>query len=125
MPTDLATNEPAATAATSVRRLQRLADLLDSRFRVPGTGWRVGLDGIVGLIPGVGDTATGLLSSYIVLEAWRLGVRKRTLSKMIWNVGVDFLVGSVPLFGDLFDIAWKSNTKNIKLILKDVSTAKQ
>ncbi len=104
----------------TLARLRRLATLLDSRFRLPGTSWKIGLDGLVGLIPGIGDGATGLLSAYIVVEAWRLGVRKRTLAKMIFNAGIDALLGSIPLLGDLFDLGWKANNKNIDLLFGDL-----
>lgn len=101
-------------------RLRRLADLLDSRFQVPGTNWRFGLDGLVGLVPGIGDTASALVSLYIVAEAWRLGVRKRTITRMIGNVAIDSLIGAVPVAGDLFDFVWKSNARNLRLIERDL-----
>ncbi len=106
--------------ADDLHRLSRLADLLDTRFRVPGTNWRFGFDGIVGLIPGIGDTASALVSLYIVAEAWRLGVRKRTIARMLGNVALDSLIGAVPVAGDLFDIIWKSNAKNIRLAERDL-----
>jgi hypothetical protein len=103
-----------------LHRLRRLSHLLDSRFRLPGTNWRFGLDGIAGLIPGVGDAAGALISLYIVTEAWRLGVRKRTIVRMIGNVALDSLVGTVPLAGDLFDFLWKSNLRNLRLAERDL-----
>ena len=76
----------------------------------------MGLDGLLGLIPGIGDTATALIASYVVLEAARLGVPKRTLARMIANVGFDFIVGLVPLLGDLGDFAWKANRRNARML---------
>lgn len=99
-----------------LERIERLAHWLDDRFRLPGTDIRVGLDGLLGLIPGVGDTATGLLSAYIVLEAWRLGVPNGKLARMAGNVLVDLALGSIPVLGDVFDIGFKANRRNVKLL---------
>ena len=98
--------------------LERLGWLMDDLIRVPGLGWRFGLDAIVGLIPGFGDTATSLVSFYILVAAVRHRVPKITLLRMGLNIGIDYLVGSVPLIGDLFDAWWKSNQKNIELLNK-------
>ncbi len=108
-------------APDDLHRLKRLSNLLDSRFRVPGTNWRFGLDGIVGLVPGVGDAAGALISLYIVAEAWRLGVRKRTIARMLGNVALDSLFGAVPLAGDLFDFIWKSNARSLRLAERDLT----
>jgi Domain of unknown function (DUF4112) len=113
-------NRPAAAAESdrrSIERLRQLAHLLDDRFRIPGTSYRIGLDGLIGLVPGVGDAVTTLLSLYIVLEARRLGVPLTKLGRMGLNVGVDAVLGAVPLLGDLFDVAWKSNRRNLALLL--------
>lgn len=104
--------------AARINRIRKLAKLLDSAFGVPGTNWRFGWDGIIGLVPGGGDVATGLLASYIVVEAARLGVPRRTLWRMVANVGIDMAGGAVPLAGDLFDFAFKANRKNLKLVEK-------
>ena len=100
------------------RSLDRLSHLLDGLFRIPGTGWRFGLDAIVGLIPGVGDVATSLASFYILAAGVRYRVPKVTLLRMGMNIGVDFLLGAIPGIGDLFDFAWKSNEMNMELIRK-------
>jgi hypothetical protein len=97
-------------------RVARLAYWLDDRFRIPGTSRRVGLDGLLGLIPGIGDTATTLVAAYIVIEAARMGVPKRTIARMLGNVGVDYVIGLVPLIGDLADLAWKANRRNAWLL---------
>jgi len=96
--------------------LERLAWLMDDLFRIPVIGWRVGLDALIGLIPGIGDSATSLVSFYILASAVRYRVPKVTLLRMGMNIGIDYLLGSVPLVGDLFDAWWKSNQMNISLL---------
>ena len=98
--------------------LERLARWMDTVFEVPGLGVRFGLDSILGLIPGLGDTATSLISFYILTAAVRRQVPKITVMRMALNVGIDYVFGSVPLLGDLFDVWWKSNTRNLELIQK-------
>lgn len=98
------------------QNLERLGWLMDDLFRIPVIGWRVGLDALVGLIPGVGDTATTLASLYILTSAVRYRVPKITLLRMGLNLGIDYAVGALPLVGDLFDAWWKSNQKNIDLL---------
>jgi hypothetical protein len=107
----------AAIDRRPIERLRRLAYLLDDRFRIPGTSYRIGLDGLIGLVPGVGDAVTTLLALYIVLEARRLGLPVIKLGRMGLNVGVDAVLGAVPLLGDLFDVAWKANRRNLALLL--------
>lgn len=96
--------------------LERLSWLMDELFRVPVLGWRVGLDAIVGLIPGFGDTATTLVSFYILTSAVRYRVPKVTLMRMGLNLGLDYVLGALPLVGDLFDAWFKSNQKNVDLL---------
>lgn len=96
--------------------LERLSWLMDDLFRVPVLGWRVGLDAIVGLIPGFGDTATTLVSFYILTSAVRYRVPKVTLMRMGLNLGLDYVLGALPLVGDLFDAWFKSNQKNVDLL---------
>lgn len=96
--------------------LERLSWLLDDLFRVPVLGWRIGLDALVGLIPGIGDTATTLASLYILTSAVRYRVPKITLLRMGLNLGIDYALGALPLVGDLFDAWFKSNQKNIDLL---------
>jgi len=113
-------NQDATAGAGDRRRLERLrhlALLLDDRFRIPGTRHRIGLDGLIGLVPGIGDAVTTAISLYIVLEARRLGVPVSKLGRMGVNVGVDALIGAVPLVGDLFDVAWKANKRNLALVI--------
>lgn len=96
--------------------LDDLAFYLDGLFRVPGTGWRFGLDALIGLIPNVGDTLTSFASFYILVAGVRYGVPKITLLRMAFNIGLDYLVGSIPFVGDAFDFFWRSNQQNMDLI---------
>lgn len=89
---------------------------MDDLFRVPVLGWRFGLDALIGLIPGVGDTATSLVSFYILAAAVRYRVPKITLLRMGLNIGLDYAFGSLPLVGDFFDAWWKSNQRNLDLL---------
>jgi len=98
------------------RTLHGLEIILDEAFRIPGTQIRFGLDGIIGLVPGLGDVLAGLLSAVIPLAAWIRGVPYVTLLRMAANLGIGVLVGSIPLFGDIFDIAWKPNRRNYRLL---------
>jgi hypothetical protein len=98
--------------------LQRIEILLDEAFRIPGTQVRFGLDGIIGLIPGLGDVLAGAASLIIPLAAWIRGVPYVTLMRMAANIGIGVLVGTVPLFGDLFDILWKANRRNYRLLTR-------
>ena len=100
------------------KNTERLGWLLDDLFRVPILGWRFGLDALVGLIPGIGDTSTALASFYILASAVRHGVPKITLLRMGLNIGIDYLLGSLPVVGDIADAWWKSNQKNIALLRK-------
>jgi hypothetical protein len=97
-------------------RARAYARLLDSAFAIPGTKIRMGLDALVGLIPGGGDVVGAVLSSGIVFMAMRDGVPAPVLWRMVLNIGIDTLIGAVPLLGDLFDVAWKANTKNAELL---------
>ena len=96
--------------------LDNLSRYLDGLFRIPGTGWRFGLDALIGLIPNVGDTLTMFPSFYILLAGVRYGVPKITLLRMAFNIGLDYVVGMVPFVGDAFDLFWKSNKQNMDLI---------
>ena len=100
------------------KNTERLGWLLDDLFRVPILGWRFGLDALIGLIPGIGDTGTALASFYILAAAVRHGVPKVTLLRMGMNIGIDYVLGAVPFVGDIADAWWKSNQKNIALLRK-------
>ncbi len=96
--------------------LESLSRYLDGLFKIPGTGWKFGLDSLIGLIPNVGDMATSLVSFYILIAGVRYGVPKITLLRMAFNIGLDYVVGSIPFIGDAFDFFWKSNKQNMDLI---------
>jgi hypothetical protein len=96
--------------------LDLLSHVLDDWFRIPGTSIRFGIDGIVGMIPGVGDILGGLASCIIVLAAWFRGVPTITIARMVANVAIEVVVGMIPFAGDIFDIAWKANRRNYKLL---------
>lgn len=101
----------------AVRRITALAHLLDNAFVIPGTNRRIGLDALIGLVPGIGDTVSALISSYIIWEARQLGLPRWKIARMIGNVAVDGLVGAVPLVGDLFDAGFKANMRNVRIVL--------
>ncbi len=96
--------------------LETLSRYLDGLFRVPGTGWKFGLDALIGLIPNVGDISTSLVSFYILVAGVRYGVPKITLLRMAFNIGLDYVIGAIPFVGDAFDFFWKANKQNMDLI---------
>jgi hypothetical protein len=98
--------------------LRKLEKLLDEAFRVPGTSFRFGIDGVIGLVPGVGDVLAGLLSLIIPIAAWIRGVPYVTLVRMAANLGIGVLVGTIPIFGDIFDVVWKANRRNYRLLYR-------
>jgi hypothetical protein len=100
----------------STQDLERLANWLDSVFEIPGIRLRFGIDAILGLLPGVGDTASALASVYILQAASKHGLPRVTLARMTLNIGIDLLVGAIPIVGDLFDVYWKANKKNVELL---------
>jgi hypothetical protein len=100
--------------------IEKLAVWLDQRFRIPGLGWRFGFDSIIGLVPGVGDGLTALLSLYIIARAGQLGASPWLMARMGWNVLLDSVLGSIPLVGDLFDLGFKSNARNVRLLLRHI-----
>ena len=101
-----------------IARIDALATLLDTAFLVPGTNIRFGLDAIIGLVPGIGDAITTLISLYIVREAHALGAPRLVVARMLANVAIDGVFGAVPLVGDAFDVAWRANRRNMALLLR-------
>jgi hypothetical protein len=104
-----------------LRRLRRLAWLIDGAFVLPGTRFRFGLNSVVGLLPVGGDAVLGLISLYIIYEAAQLGVPARQLALMVVNVAIEVVGGSVPVLGDIFDMALKANLRNLAIIERCVS----
>jgi hypothetical protein len=96
-------------------QLEWIADLLDSRFVIPGTNIRFGLDGVIGLVPVAGDLISALISFYLISRASELGLSPWVKTRMVWNVTLDTVVGAVPILGDMFDVSFKSNRRNIAL----------
>jgi hypothetical protein len=103
--------------------LERLARWMDTVFKVPGVGVRFGLDAILGLFPGAGDVATSLVSFYIFTAANRYGVPRVTLLRMALNIVIDLVLGAVPFVGDLFDVYWKANQRNVELLRRHVGAS--
>jgi hypothetical protein len=99
-----------------IARLESVANLLDTAFVIPGTGIRFGFDSLLGLVPGIGDAITTAAALWIVYEAHQLGARPHVLARMIANLAVDGVIGAVPIAGDLFDVAWRANRKNVRIL---------
>lgn len=100
----------------ALMRMELVANLLDSAFLVPGTKQRIGIDAIIGLVPGIGDLITTLLSSYVLWEAKRLGVPRLAMTRMLGNLAVHAVVGSVPMVGDAFDAWFRVNQRNLRIV---------
>jgi hypothetical protein len=99
-----------------LKSLERLADLMDSRFVIPGTSIRFGIDSLIGLIPGLGDTVSLAVSAYIIGHARKHNVPSHVRARMIFNAFFDWLIGLIPFIGDIFDVGWKANRRNIALL---------
>ena len=100
----------------TLRRLEKFSRLTDSSIGIPFTRFKIGLDAIIGLLPGVGDLAGLLLSAYVLIEAQRVGASRAVKLRMLRNMGVDFLGGLLPVVGDAFDAIYKANTRNTLLL---------
>lgn len=115
--TRMADQLPIGRDAASVRRrLEAMEKVLERAFTIPGINRPVGLDAIVGLVPVVGDIVTTAMGAWLIWEARNLGMSKFHLARMAGNVGVDTLVGAIPLVGDLFDFAFRSNSRNLRIL---------
>ncbi len=110
--------------ALKIDRLDRIARMMDSAVGIPGTRLRVGLDSIVGLVPGVGDALAFMPAVYIIGSAWKMGVPRRVLARMATNTAIDTVVGSIPVLGDIFDVGFKSNRRNVRLLREHIDSAK-
>jgi hypothetical protein len=100
----------------SLGRLRALARVQDELFRIPGTRIRFGLDALIGLLPGVGDVLTSGVSAWVLVTATRMGAPPSVIGRMAGNIALDLLLGAVPLLGDAFDVGWKANVRNVKLL---------
>ncbi len=107
---------PRTDAVSARARIERLETLLEGAIRVPGLNTRVGADALIGLVPGIGDAVTAAMGLYLVWEARNLGASRLQLLRMLGNVGVDAALGSVPFVGDVFDLFFRSNSRNLKII---------
>jgi hypothetical protein len=105
----------------SDRNLTRLAWLLDESIPLPGTSFRIGIGPIIGLIPGLGDVLSGLISCLIPLAAWLRGLPYITIVRMVANIGIDVAIGIIPIFGDAFDFAWKPDRRNLRLLQRHIA----
>jgi hypothetical protein len=109
--------------SAELQKFERWSEALDSQFTV--FGFPVGWDSILGLVPGVGDTATVVPAAMMINAGYRRDIRKRALGRMAWNTGLDLVVGSIPLFGDLFDFAFKSHKKNVGVLREEFARLDQ
>ena len=107
--------------AERIARIDALTTLLDTAFLIPGTNIRFGLDTLIGLVPGIADTITTVISLYILREARALGAPRLLIARMLANVAIDGLVGAVPLVGDAFDVVWRANRRNMDLLQKHLA----
>ncbi len=103
-----------------LQRLRNISHILDNAIAIPGLGYRVGLDPLIGLLPGGGDLIAGIVSIYIVAEAARLGVPAVTLGRMGVNILTEVILGTVPMLGDFFDVVWKANARNVQLLERHI-----
>jgi Domain of unknown function (DUF4112) len=106
----------------TLKRIERLAKLMDTAWGIPFTKWRFGVDSVVGLIPGAGDAVNLGVSMYTLMLARKLGAPNALLLRMAANAGIDFGLGSVPILGDVFDMFFKSNMRNLKMLTEYLAT---
>lgn len=104
----------------TVRRLRRIAKLMDSQIRVPILGLRFGADAILGLVPGIGDAITGLIGAYLIYEAQRLGIPRSAVLRMVANIVFDTAVGAIPIAGDIWDFFFRANDRNMQILARHV-----
>ena len=107
---------PSPEAGARLRHLRRFAHWLDDGIKLPWIPVRMGLDSIIGLVPGFGDAAGAVLGAWILVEAARLRASRSTLVRILYNIAVDAVVGTIPLLGDIFDVVWKANLRNVSLL---------
>jgi hypothetical protein len=106
----------APARSDALRRMELVAKVLDGAFVLPGTGRRFGIDAIIGLVPGIGDVITTVLSTYIIWEARNLGVSRLALGRMLTNLAIHASVGAIPVVGDIFDAFFRVNQRNMRIV---------
>ena len=111
-----ATSPVRTSQQTRLDQIEQLTRFLDEAFRIPGTNIRIGWDSIIGFVPGLGDVATAAMSAYLIHQAHQAGASKWVIARMLGNVGLDLTVGAVPILGDAFDLFFKSNRRNARLL---------
>jgi hypothetical protein len=112
---------PASVSARRMDRLRRVAELYDAGLRIPGTNFRIGLDPLIGLVPGLGDLIGAGVAVWVLVEAAQLGASGFVLFRMVMNIAIDTLGGAIPVAGDVFDAFWKANLKNVRLLERHLS----
>lgn len=115
---------PGTNGSDGIERLRRAAKVLDDSITIPGTKATVGIDSIIGLVPGLGDAVGLVFSGAILWQAFRMGASKRLLIRMLFNSALDALLGAVPLVGDWHDVVWKANVKNVALLERHLADPK-
>ena len=106
---------------SELQRLRHLAYLLDNAFRIPGIGYRIGIEPIIGLVPVIGDTIGYLLAAYLIAQARRFGAPTSMITRMLMNATLDFVVGTIPVIGDIFDFLYKPNARNMRMLERYLS----
>ncbi|MBA1156143.1 DUF4112 domain-containing protein [Microvirga mediterraneensis] len=113
------------TQADAIARVTLVAKLLDNAVLIPGLNRRVGFDALIGLVPGIGDAVSAVLASYIIWEARQLGLPRWKIARMIGNVAFDTAIGAIPIAGDVFDVFFKANQRNLRIIHEHLGTPKR
>ncbi|MEQ1502202.1 MAG: DUF4112 domain-containing protein [Myxococcota bacterium] len=121
-PTLVGADAPRERVSRSIARLESLAWWMDEAIRIPGTSWRMGGDALIGLIPGAGGLMTGAIQTYVITEALRLGIPRRTVAKMLGTVVIDTTIGGIPIVGFVFDVWFKATRRNVTVLLDAVTT---
>jgi hypothetical protein len=117
-----ASRQPSPAEDESLEALVDLATMLDSRWRIPGTGLRFGVDAVAGLVPGFGDVAAGIVSAFVIYKAAQMGAPGHVIARMVGNVALDTVVGSVPLLGSVFDVFFKANNRNVAMLKRHLES---
>ena len=110
-------------ASERLDRLRRVAEVYDTGLRIPGTNFRIGLDPLIGLVPGLGDLIGAGVAMWVLVEAAQLGASGFVLFRMVVNIAIDTLGGAIPVAGDVFDAFWKANLKNVRLLERHLAAA--